>query len=272
MSEPSTHAAGTVAIGVFFRNAGKYLREWLLFHTAAGVDYFYLYNNDSEDDFATVVAPWVRRGRAEVIDWPGVLQQGPAFDDCIVRARGRAQWLALLDDDEFLFDSRGEPLGEVLRAYPAVGGVAVSWYLYGTSGRIYEEPEHVIRRFVRRRKEIDQHHKCIVRPDRVTRTLVLGHLAECQPGYTIVDQLNRPVTTPTSPTPAVERLRINHYLTKSVMEMIARRTARDPITGERPRRSLLEWLASEKDWNMVEDTSAQQFLGRMEQLETDFPA
>ncbi len=272
MSDPATNASGTVAIGVFFRNAGKYLREWLLFHTAAGVDRFYLYNNDSDDDFAAVVEPWVRRGLAEVIDWPGALQQGPAFDDCIRRARGHATWLALLDDDEFLFDSRGEPLGEVLRAYPDVGGLAVSWYLYGTSGRIYEEPDYVVRRFVRRRAEIDQHHKCIVRPERVTRTLVLGHLAECVPGYTIVDQLNRPVTTPTSATPARERLRINHYLTKSVMEMIARRTARDPITGDQPRRSLIEWLTSEKDWNMVEDASAQRFLGRMESVAAEFPA
>ena len=56
------------------------------------------------------------------------------------------------------------------------------------------------------------------------------------------------------------------------MELIARRTARDPITGDQPRRSLLEWLSSEKDWNMVEDTSAQIFLERMAVLEAQFPA
>jgi hypothetical protein len=242
-----------------------------LFHTAAGIDYFFLYNNDSEDDFRPIVAPWINRNKAELIEWPGKHQQTPIYDDCLERSRGRVDWLAFIDDDEFLFDSEGDPLGAVLRNYSNFAGLTVSWFLYGTSGRIYHEPEYVISRFTRRRFEIDQHHKCIVQPSRIIRSNHVGHMLEPKEGEIIVDQGRNIVTTPTTTSPFGGRLRINHYLTKSVMELIERRTSRDILTGDKVKLPLNEWLLHEKDWNAVEDLSAQNFLGRMEFLATEFP-
>jgi hypothetical protein len=78
-----------VSACLVFRNSARYLREWLLFHTAAGVDFFHLYDNDSEDDFESVIEPWIRVGRAELVRWSGMFQQTAIYDDCLERARRR---------------------------------------------------------------------------------------------------------------------------------------------------------------------------------------
>jgi hypothetical protein len=89
-------------------------------------------------------------------------------------------------------------------------------------------------------------------------------------GWHIVDQARNSVVTPTSSAPVAGRLRINHYLTKSVWELIERRTARSIDTGYTLKKPLLEWLLHEKDWNLVEDRSAEVFLARMERFASDF--
>ena len=50
-----------LAIVAIFKDEGKYLKEWLDYHLLAGVDHFYLYNNDSSDDYAEVLAPYVEK-------------------------------------------------------------------------------------------------------------------------------------------------------------------------------------------------------------------
>lgn len=250
-----------------FRNAAPYLGEWLLFHAASGVDYFLLYDNDSTDDFRPVVQPWIDAGRAELVPWPGYYQQMAIYDDSLGRARGRFTWLAFIDDDEFLFDVQGALLAEVLEGYAdQVAALAVSWYLFGSAGRLRREPDLVIRRFQRRCRWLDQHHKCIVRPDRVTRSLAGGHLFETSGGYPILGQRGGVVTTATTPHPQEGRLRLHHYLTKSLEEMTERRTSRDIGTGDRPKLPLEQWLQNERGWNDVEDAAALVLLPRMQAI------
>ncbi|MBQ3442569.1 MAG: glycosyltransferase family 92 protein [Selenomonadaceae bacterium] len=50
-----------LAVVAIFKDEARYLREWLDYHLAAGVEHFYLYNNDSSDDYATVLAPYVKK-------------------------------------------------------------------------------------------------------------------------------------------------------------------------------------------------------------------
>lgn len=45
-----------VGIAAIFKNEAPYLREWLDFHRAAGVDRFYLYDNGSTDESAAIAA------------------------------------------------------------------------------------------------------------------------------------------------------------------------------------------------------------------------
>ena len=49
-----------LAVVAIFKDEGKYLKEWLDYHLLAGVEHFYLYNNDSSDDYQEVLAPYVK--------------------------------------------------------------------------------------------------------------------------------------------------------------------------------------------------------------------
>jgi hypothetical protein len=256
-----------------FRNTASYLREWLLFHLAVGFDHFYLYNNDSTDDFAPVLTPFralTHHGAPliELIEWPGVAQQLPIYNDCLRRAAANPAvgWLAFIDDDEFLYPATDQTMPDVLRAFEPYAGVAVCWQLYGSSGRIHYDDDWVIRRFTRRAGGPDQHAKCIVRPTRVVKALVSGHQFEPQPGFGVVDEKHRPLTTTLNPCPSADLLRINHYLTKSIEELVVRRTSREIDVGDKNKLPLLEWVRLDRNWNAVEDRSAQRLEPRMRQL------
>ena len=51
-----------VALCLIFKNEAPFLKEWLDYHLALGVDHFYLYNNNSDDDFREVLRPYATGG------------------------------------------------------------------------------------------------------------------------------------------------------------------------------------------------------------------
>jgi hypothetical protein len=259
-----------------FRNAAPYLREWLLFHAAVGVKRFYLYDNDSTDNFRAVLAPFLVSNptlHVELIPWPGYFQQNAIYDDCLKRATaaGDVQWLAFIDDDEFLYATSGQPLPDLLRAFESYASVAVCWHLYGSSGNLYADDTWVVSRFTRRAASPDQHVKCIVQPARIARAIAGGHLFEPKPGFACVDEHQRPLDAALTPTPSTDVVRVNHYLIKSIEEMIARRTSRDIGYGDKAKLPLLEWIRLDRAWNVTEDASAHAMVSQMRQLATAFP-
>lgn len=46
-----------VSLCLIFKNEAPFLKEWLDYHLTIGVDHFYLYNNNSDDDFKRVLRP-----------------------------------------------------------------------------------------------------------------------------------------------------------------------------------------------------------------------
>ncbi|XP_044405608.1 glycosyltransferase family 92 protein Os08g0121900-like, partial [Triticum aestivum] len=61
------------------RNISKFLRKWALYHSAIGVDKFFIYDNGSEDNLAGLVAQLI--------------------------SAGSCQWMAVMDVDEFIFST-----------------------------------------------------------------------------------------------------------------------------------------------------------------------
>lgn len=242
-----------LAICAIFRNEGRFLPEWIAFHRAVGVEHFYLYDNRSTDDPGRILAPYVGAGLVTLVPWPVDYDAGAqrlAHADGIARARGRSRWLALLDIDEFLMSPVSPTLPVVLRDYEPFAGVAVHWQVYGTSreeslgGRLVTEA--LVRRaptqWVRNRRV-----KVVVDP---LRTVAPDgpHNFRFAPAQISVTETGRPLryrevnrrlravrkrlvewvpTLPIDPyatrmpvvdAVSVERLRINHYVLRSVAD------------------------------------------------------
>ncbi len=251
-----------------FRDSAAYLHEWLLFHRVQGFTRFYLYDNDSADDYLPVLAPWLRSGGVRLRRWHGLAQQQPMFEDCLRRVDADVEWLAFIDDDEFLFAGDGRALGDALAPYAAHAGVAASWWLYGSGGLQTRSNAWTIERFTKRAIAPDQHVKCIVRPGRIAHATISPHAFETRDGFALVDENFRPMTGPLNSAPTAGVLRVNHYLTKSWEECIERRFLRAEInSGKLKPITLAQWREWDAQWSQVEDASAAAFAPRMRQLE-----
>lgn len=245
-----------------FKNSSSYLAEWLAFYSEMGVERFFLYNNESTDDFAPVIEPYLRRGSIKV-DFPGRGVQREMYQHCLDHFGATARWMLFCDDDEFFFPVADIPLAEALQPYERFAGVAAAWMLYGSSGHTDRPAGLVIANYVRRLGYPDRHVKCVVDPSRVVGPITIGHHFECRPGEVVVDENEQPLTTLFHPWPTANRLRINHYLTRSIGEMVGRRTRPQADTGAVSTLSLDEWRRLESSWNEVEDAIAVRYVDRV---------
>jgi hypothetical protein len=143
-----------LAICAMFQNEAPWLKEWISYHhKVLGVDHFYLYNNDSTDDFMKVLQPFVDNGCVELIDWssndpshcasivnicaPWDAAQVGAYTDCLKnKAMGKARWVALIDIDEFIVPAKGvDAFYKMLRSMEkkGKGSIRLFWRIFGTS-------------------------------------------------------------------------------------------------------------------------------------------
>jgi len=132
-----------LSICAIFKNEAPYFKEWIEFHKLQGVEHFFLYNNNSDDDYLTVLQPYINSGELTLKQWSyefnsnesGVwtyIQNG-AYTDCIQKYGTMTNWLAVIDLDEFLFCPSGQDLPSFLIDYEEYGGVCVNWRMFGTS-------------------------------------------------------------------------------------------------------------------------------------------
>ena len=132
-----------VSIISMFKNEGPYLKEWVEFHRIAGVEHFFLYNNNSTDSSLEVLQPYIDEALVELIDWPYQATNGyvgiqiKAFTDGFKRCLGRTKWVACIDIDEFIVPIRGYNIQECLKIYFAdANAIYLNWRNFGTSNVI----------------------------------------------------------------------------------------------------------------------------------------
>ena len=85
-----------VAVCAIFKNEEPYLKEWLEFNHIIGVEHFYLYNNNSEDDYQTVLQPYIDNGLVTLIQWPHNQKQMECYMSCIEGYSKETKWLGFI--------------------------------------------------------------------------------------------------------------------------------------------------------------------------------
>lgn len=102
-----------------------------------GVDHVLLCDNGGSDNSREVLRPWVDASFVDLCDWPLHWKRGAqtkAFEDALIKLRGRTRWAAFIDVDEYLFSPTGAKVVDALRPYEDHAGVIVNWQCYGVSG------------------------------------------------------------------------------------------------------------------------------------------
>ena len=130
-----------LACAAIFQDEARFLKEWIEFHKTIGVKHFYLYNNLSNDDYFSVLAPYVASKEVELIEWPfpsnTIEEWNPiqcrAYMDAITRSLGKAKWVAFIDTDEFIVLKKGQNLAHLLKNYEDYGALSLNWQIFGHS-------------------------------------------------------------------------------------------------------------------------------------------
>uniref|UniRef100_J3MHU2 Glycosyltransferase family 92 protein n=1 Tax=Oryza brachyantha TaxID=4533 RepID=J3MHU2_ORYBR len=163
------------------RDVGKFLREWVVYHAAVGVERFILYDNGSEDDLAEQVRRLTAEGiEVSILAWPWPKTQEAGFSHGAAVQREWCEWMAFIDVDEFIFSPQWGSSGEasskgMLRSMVSVeadvGQVSVGCMEFGPSGRRRHPAEGVTQGYTCRRRAVERH-KSVVRLEAVARSLV----------------------------------------------------------------------------------------------------
>eukprot|EP00271_Cylindrocystis_brebissonii_P019541 TRINITY_DN596_c0_g1_i2.p1 TRINITY_DN596_c0_g1~~TRINITY_DN596_c0_g1_i2.p1 ORF type:complete len:254 (+),score=15.82 TRINITY_DN596_c0_g1_i2:586-1347(+) len=204
------------------------LREWVFHYVhRLGTGKIYVYDDESSPVNLTVAcADYIEDGVVEVIpfvasrDAPGSNPQNGAYKLCLDRARGKHEFAALFDWDEFLWLTtpwQNQPLRKFLEQFEreGVGALGVNWIFFTSSGLIWRPPKGVRKSYSVCIKDHNNHVKSIVRPAFATSPITVGHVCGLLPGYITVNELYHQVEGPFSDVYSVSNISLAHYASKS---------------------------------------------------------
>ena len=226
------HDLSVVAI---VKDEARYLKEWLDYHLAAGVEHFYLYDNDSKDETREVLKPYIEARQVDAFLVPGEVMQMPAYNDAVRKFKFTTRYMAFLDVDEFIFPKTGQSIVEIvddiLSKDERAAGLAINWQIFGSNGQeTADYSKGVLERFTRRAPSDwfepvtpttlpvgNIHVKTIANP-RYIRYIVNPHYAYYFDGKFAVNSGGGRVTHWGNEPILADKIVVNHYLTKSKEE------------------------------------------------------
>jgi hypothetical protein len=106
-----------IAVAAIIKNEGAYIKEWIEYHKLVGVDKFYIYDNESVDDTATILRPYIKNGDViyTYVKTTGKRKpQVEVYNDVIKKYRNKSKWIAFIDADEFIVPVTHKTIGEVI--------------------------------------------------------------------------------------------------------------------------------------------------------------
>lgn len=133
-----------VSICAIFKNEGMYLKEWIEYHRLIGVQHFYLYNNNSSDNYLEVLSSYIKSGLVSLIDWPYDQAQMKAYKDCIEKYQGESNWIGFIDLDEFVVPIHNNSIVDFLVSFQNRSAVKIYWQVFGTSGLLDRDRDGLV--------------------------------------------------------------------------------------------------------------------------------
>lgn len=135
-----------LAICAIFRDEGSILTEWIEYHKLIGIEHFYLYNNFSQDNFLSILQPYILKGEVTLIDWPYERAQMRAYEDCVKKFRNETDWIGFIDLDEFIVPNRPfTNLSQILNKFKKNRPIIIIyWKIFGSNGYIDRNRDNLI--------------------------------------------------------------------------------------------------------------------------------
>ena len=267
-----------LSVACIIKNEGRYIREFIEFHKLAGVDRFFIFDNGSTDNTKDVLKKYIESGEIVYIYFPGEKMQFPAYRYAIKLCKRTTRWLAFLDADEFLFSPHSS-LKESLKEFEDEVAVGVNWVCFGPSGHEKRPSGLVIKNYTETFEDKDnffnRHIKSVVHPWLV-ESINSPHFCRYKCGRLAVDENHIFIDGSATNTPYksyaftdknnTNKLRINHYITKSVEDLVekSRRGYPDGMPSNKTQESLERFNVPLRN-----DKTIERFIKELEQRLSD---
>ena len=133
-----------ISICAIFKNEAPYMKEWIEYYLLIGIDHFYLYNNNSEDDYKSILQPYIDKGLVTLTEWPDIPGQISAYKNWYENYRYETNWCTFIDLDEFICPLKDLNLKEWMKRHNKYPVYAIYWKMFGTSGIIEPDKSKLI--------------------------------------------------------------------------------------------------------------------------------
>ena len=277
MKEDSSLFKYELAIAAILKNEGPYVKEWVEYHLLAGVEHFYIYDNESPDNLKQEIQSYIDAGVVDYTFLPGQCTLMVAFNDAIDKHKFDCRYIAFLDGDEYILP-RGNVIiqdivHQMLDDKKNAVSLTMNWHTFGSNGLEKAEYEKsVLERFTTRTPDnfdVDKklgngHVKTIVNP----RCVDIFHISHCPvyyPGKFSIDENNKVVPGYFNPDVPDKKIVINHYQMKSKEEYV-RKISRGHADSTTLRPKMEDFIHTNELSTVYDDSILQYRQQRYEQL------
>ena len=226
-----------LAVVAIMKNEEPYVKEWLDYHLLAGVDHFYIYDNDSTPEFKKILQPYIDAGIVTYTPITGKAQQYVAYNDAVNKYKFFCRYMTFIDADEFIFPKSQPTIAgvadEVLMGQPGAAALGAHWHIFGSNHhKKVDYSKGVLDRFTRRapndwylppKPPENRFHqgnvyvKSILNP-RLVRYFDDSHRANYFFGCFTVDEARKILQLSISFPVVADKIVVNHYQVKSLEE------------------------------------------------------
>lgn len=261
-----------VSIVAIAKNEGDYIKEWIDYHSLLGISKFYIYDNESSDATNDILLPYIESGKVIYQMISGKGKQHEAYNHAIKNYKEKTRYMVFIDCDEFIM-----PLEEtqnnlvtvitgILEGKKNVGGLGVNWNVYGSSGHETKPDGLIIENYLYRTKNdgnFNDRIKSVVNPRLVKK--MLTHYPVYHKGIYTISEKGKVIVGPLHEDFELNKIRINHYFTKSKEEWTKRRNLGKADHTDDAKRSIDQFY--ENDSRDVYDVSMLRFSDKIKDFE-----
>ena len=155
----------------FMKNTSAHVEEWLNYHLLAGVDHFYIYDNDSLDNLEKTLQPYIDAGIVTYIFYSGVNKKIAAYNDAVKNFKFECRYMTFLDCEEFILPRKNQSVvevtDEILSDKDNVGGVELNSFSYNSGAQAGNVEGSLLDNLKRRGRKPFEISNTIVNPRRV---------------------------------------------------------------------------------------------------------
>ena len=196
------------------KNENEYLKENIEYHSALGVDHFYIYDNKSNVSLKKTLNNFPN---VTVIEWDdeNIGSHCRAFDNCLKNYGASSRWIGFIDTDEFLVLKKDICIKQFMKSYESYAALGVNWKCFGSSGHLRKQ-QSVTKSFIHSVDVNDNTHiKSIVQPKWTIRTNNNPHAFKYKGDKVCVNEKFKIITGPWNKPATHDLIQLNHYVTRS---------------------------------------------------------